>query len=1097
MSLKDLVIHSQLIPPSHRKGLRNRPRLVELLMSAFDYPLTIIQAGTGHSKTTTLAAFARAVEPAFWYTITESDRDPLLFLAQLISAFNQGGTALGEEAFSILEERGAAGSPGAVMPGALNPLINALTANLTSPAVLILDDYHLVADVPEIGALVERLVDYLPPALHVVISTRQMPPFAATTRWRAKNQVLLLQRADLAFNTGEIETLFREEYGLPVSDAQIAALETETEGWAIALQMIWQHLQSSAAAHGDASEPVNRMVHRLDDVLSRLPETLEGLFAYLAEEVLNRQPESVRRFLLTTSVLRVLTAPACDALLCEYEEGTSQQTLNQIHNQGLFLSSIDDQQYRYQHLFRDFLALQLVQRRGSPADLHCKAAAFFEQHDQPEETIYHLLEAGAYPAAAAKIVEIGGQLVRQGRLESLIGWIRRIPDALVADAPALQLLLGDGQRLRSRFEEALDHYAAAEQLFSTRGDFLGQSRALRGQAQVYLDTIRPIKADTLLQEALRMLDPNLHRLEIAGLLEQLAENQLNIGHPDQAVAYHHEAVALRAADEPSTAFLEERAMMRTGRLQQALALLESRARNEEQDAPARPQRFHREIPTLMSLINSLLGNAGPATTFARQGIAIGQRLESAFVEAVGYMRLGHGLLLINLHPWQAVGRAEAVAAYQHAVDIVRPFRVTRVIVEPLWGLSRAYGLEGNLALAESYANQALDIAEQSGDGWIANLVRVSMGASLVQLGIEAQAWLDEARQGFQAVGDPHSECAAMIWSVLNHARQDRPPQSFSTLAEVLRLAEAHGYDHLLTRVTHLGLVDDQALLPYLQALHADPGLAGTLLGFQPAYLERLLAQIGGEPNGLNPGYSLFVRTLAPFDVWRGNTLIRPQEWQREKARQLFLLLLTERGHWMTREQIVDRLWPHLDANAAVRDFKSALNALNRALEPARLHGDQPYFIQRRDALYGLNPKARIILDADDFQRLAASGDPDDLRAALELYEQDYLLDVCLEDWADPLREHYRALYISTASRLADDLYQRQWYEDALSVCNAALARDRCWEPTYRQMMQIYAALGNRAQVRALYNRLSSVLLDELGVPPSPETAALADGLLKQ
>lgn len=1087
MPLRDFVIQSQLVPPSLRKGLRHRPRLTTRLTAAYEYPLTILQAGTGHSKTTTLAAFARGTDPVFWFTITESDRDPLLFLAQLFSAFNQQGFAYGADALTALEERSSS-APAIITLAVLNPLLNALTAGLSRPALLILDDYHLVADVPEINALVERLVDYLPPALHVILSTRQMPQFGALTRWRAKNQVMLLQRADLAFTLEEIQSLFREEYGLPVTDAQVCALEEETEGWAIALQMIWQRLQSSG-------EPAVHMVSRLDDVLSHLPETLEGLFDYLAEEVLNRQPEPTRRFLLTTSVLRELTGPACDALLGE-TPGTGEQTLNQLHNQGLFLSSINNQNYRYQHLFRDFLTVQLKRRLVDPLALHRKAAIFFEQAGQPEETLYHLLEAGDYPSAAQKIMRIGPQLVTQGRLESLVGWIQRIPAGVVERTPELQVLLGDANRLRSRFDEALEFYAAAEKLFSARGERLGQARALRGQAQIYLDTIRPIKADILLQAALRLLDPILQRLEVADLLEQLAENQLNFGNPDQAVAYHREAAGLRAADAPSAAFLEERAMLRTGRLLQARTLLETRASREDADSPARPQRFHREIPALLSLIHSLLGEADLSEKYAREGIAVGARLESAFVEAVGYMRLGHALLLKSLRPWHAARRAEAIAAYQHAIEIVSPFRVTRVIVEPLWGLCRAYGLEGNLAQAESYARQALEIAEQSGDGWIANLVRVSMGASLVLQGMDGEPWLDEARRGFEAVRDPHSACAALVWMALNHSRQERPAAAVATLAEALQIAETHGYEHLLTRISHLGLVDDQSLLPLLLALRADPAQGGAAFPVNLGYIDHLLAQADCDPGLAHPGYSLAVRTLGPFAVWRGGSLIKAQDWQREKARQLFLLLITERGRWMTREQIADRLWPYLDAGAAVRDFKSALNALNHALEPTRPHGDQPFFIQRRDALYGLNPKARISIDLDDFQSLISRDDPAEIRAGLDLYEQDYLLETCLEDWAEPQRELLRSVYLQAADRFGAELYRQQHYEEALAVCQSTLARDRCWEPAYRLMMQVYAALGNRAQIRALYNRLSAVLLEELGVPPSPETATLADRLLK-
>jgi ATP/maltotriose-dependent transcriptional regulator MalT len=194
MALRDVVIQSQLIPPRQQKGVLRRPRLEARLVEVLDHPLTLVQAGTGYGKSTTLATLADAVDLLFWYTITEPDRDPLLFLSHLGCAFERKDPAWCELVFQSLEEAG-----GRVTPEALTPLLNALTLGLDDEAVLVLDDYHLVADVPEIAALVERLVDYIPPRLHLVLASRHVPPLEALTRWRVKGRLLSIGRADLAF----------------------------------------------------------------------------------------------------------------------------------------------------------------------------------------------------------------------------------------------------------------------------------------------------------------------------------------------------------------------------------------------------------------------------------------------------------------------------------------------------------------------------------------------------------------------------------------------------------------------------------------------------------------------------------------------------------------------------------------------------------------------------------------------------------------------------------------------------------------------------------------------------------------------------------
>jgi len=1074
--LKDLVIRSQLLPPRQRKGVLRRPRLESRLLAVLDYPLTLVHAATGYGKSTTLAALAGLVDrteiPArglAWYTITEPDRDPLLFLAHLICSFERLQPAWCEPALHHLEESGRR-----VTPTALTPLLNTLTAELDSEVVLVLDDYHLVANVPEIAALVQRLVDLVPPRLHIILSSRQVPPLTALTRWQVKGQVLVITRAELAFTADEIEALFRQEYRHPITPEQAQTLATETEGWAIALQMVWLSVQSGAAPG-------------LDAVLGRLPSTLETLFDYLAQDVLARQPAEIQRFLLTTSVLREMDQAACDYLLDLHD---SARILQQLHEGGLFVVSMGEGVYRYHRLFHDFLRAHLGQDAARRQALHHQAAGYFRRAGHPEETIYHLLEAGDHDRAAELVGEIGPHLVEMGRFDSLTAWIGQMPDRAQAAHPALGLLLGDTLRLKAQFDEALVHYQAAEMRYEGQGDRLGRSRALRGQAQVFLDTIRPLRADSLLEDALHLLEPMEHRHEAATLLDLLAENKLNLGYPDEAQALHHEARLLRAEADPDDVYLEARAALRTGRLAEARQLLERRAEEEGQADGARPQRFHRETLLLLSLICSLQGDADAAERCARQGIAISRRLHSDFMETVGLMRLGHPIQLRGDHPWDAEGpgRGQAIACYERAIEQVQAFRVMRTQVEPLWGLCRVYGYGGDLATAERYATKAVEIAQGAGDEWIADLVRVTMGASHVLHGRseQAQGWLTRAAEGFLRVGDPFGRSAAWLWLALDARRRGDLTTSLDYLSELLPLARERGWDSLLVRPTFLGLQDDQAALPLL--------VEARRRGIEPAYTGRLLHGLGLADAEYHPGYTLSVRTLGPFVAWRGATPVAAADWKRDKARQIFQLLLTHRGQWFYREQIVEHLWPHLPTEAAERDFRVALNALNRALEPDRPRDAPSFFVTRRSNLYGLNPAAKIVVDAGDFERLAASDDVDLLRRAVALYQDDYLPDCLYEDWPAAERQRLRHLYLVTAERLARHLLRARAWDEAIRTCEAILARDNCWEAAYRLLMRAHGAAGNRALVQGSYQRCVAALSGGLGIEPSPATRALFEKL---
>lgn len=1055
--------------PSQRSGMFYRARVGDRIMGALDRPLTLVQAGTGYGKSTELARLADMVPNLFWYSVSHNDRDPLLFLANLFSCLNMGAVPFGEQALNTLDE-----TQGRSSEYSLTQLINSLTRDLREDAILVLDDFHLVQEVGEINGYIEQLVNYCPPHLHLVLSTRRMPRFDSLTKWRVKGQLEVIGRKELAFTPDEIMLLFREFYQYPLSEEEANLLAGETEGWAIALQIIWQSLQSGAATSIAAA-------------LENRPATLDALFDYLAREVLVQQSKEVQKFLVKSSALAEMDAAVCDAVL---ESGQSLNMLNWLQNSGLFVVSVGDNVYRYQNLFHDFLQARLWKDTATAKALHLKAASYY-QSAYPEKSIYHLMQADQFLEAAELLERIGSDLVRHGRLGSLLEKIGQLPDEIRSQRPGLLLLLGDICRLTSDFEEALDWYVAAEELYIKIENSLGRSNALRGQAQVYLDTVRPLRADSLLEEALRLLEPQEFHAETAALLDLLAENKLNLGHPHQAKSLHHEAKLLRSEEDPGDIYLEARSLMRTGFLREARQLLEAKVEEEKKSNGLRPQRFHRETMLLLSLICALQGDVEQTEFYAREGIAIGKRLESSFVEAVGMIRLGHAYELQDLDPWDNEKRQTAIASYQAAIAKVRVFKVTRVQLEPLWGLSRVHGYAKNLVLAEQYAIQAMDIALRAGDQWLYFLVKLSLGASLANAGrsLEAAENLLACTEGFTVVGDSHGVAAALLWSALNAWGSGEVEQTIAVLEALLPLVKLGGYEELLLKPTYLGLKDDKAVIPMLLEAHAR--------GIEQAFTEKLLQIKGLSDLTYHPGVSLHVRCLGLFEVWRGDELINVNEWRREKARQLFQVLLTHRGEWMQREQIIDLLWPELDGDAAVRDFKVALNALNRALEPGRPRGASSFFIVRHENLYALNPLAGIAVDADQFEKMCSASQEDVLQQALDLYTGDYLPDSLYEEWSIDARSRLRRLYLETAERLAARYLEAGKTEELLDVCELILHRDRYWEEAYRLMMQGYARKHNRSQVINTYRRCELVLQEGLCIEPARETQELYKELMGQ
>ncbi len=1070
MYRKSLVVQTKLTPPRLHKRILERPRLTRRLLETLDYRLTIVQAGAGYGKSTALAALAESAYPLAWYHLSVEDTDPLIFLLHLLYSFRAVLPRLAETALALLEAWEGSGRD---LPWttAIDALINELSGHAHSPMFLVLDDFDFLSEATDSVHILNRLVGRAPPDLHVILSSRYPPRLPTLLTWKVRGEVLEIGQKEFAFRPSEIASLFHEQYRLALTPKEVGQLAADTEGWAIALQLVWQGLQSGA-------------VSTLAQALERLSGPSENLFAYLSQEVLEQQPPDVQEFLLVTAVLREMTCSTCD---CLRGANDSAQILAYLLESGLFAVDLGNGHARYQALFRDFLCHQLTPLAAQAA--HRKAAACWQRHGEREEAIYHLLRASAFEDAACILDQLGREMVRGGRLDTLAGWIGALPPDVLERHPPLLVYLGDAARLHSRFDEALGWYRQAEERSRARGDARGIGQTLRGQARVYLDTVNPSQAEHLLQDALRLADGQDDRESRARLLELLAENQLNLGRLDEAEELRARVRELRE-EGPGKAELAVRVLLRTGQLDQARRLLEERAAAERQEPILRP-RAHRETLLLLSLILSFQGEGEEAYRYAVEGTERGQTLDSPFVTAVGYMRQGHAWLLREA----AGGYDESCRCFREAIALGDTLAVPRLKVEAFWGLCRAHGFQGEIELAERAAEQGIEIARQAGDEWIAAITGVSMGAgyALARRHDDATNWLTQASTIFRECGDTFGEAVARLWQCLVWQEMGDTARLEHGVDELLRLVREHAYVYLFSHKTLLGPPDPRRSVPLL--------LFARDTSRRQAYAQNVLGRMGLGRLELHPGYQLRVQTLGSFRVWRGTREVALQEWRREKARHLFQLMLTHRHKMMDRDQIVEMLWPGLTPEAARRDFKVALSTLFRVLEPERKRGAPSAYVLRDGSLYGLRPGADLWLDAEQFERLVAEGDrhPDPeagiacYRQALALYPGEYLQECLYEDWCSEERERLLTTYLRTAERLARALAEREQWEEVIATCRSILARDDCWERAYRLMMTAYVRLGDRVQALRTYQSCVERLA-ELGIEPSNATVCLSESI---
>ena len=1069
------ILRTKITPPRRHVRTLARPRVTDLLLQAYEYRLTILQAEAGYGKSTALSELSEMVKPLVWYQVNEEDNDPFVFLLQLCHAFLQAIPDLPDLPLHFLETWDGSQGP---LPwrAVIDQVINALSAHLDKPTLLVLDDAHIVTESGEVAHIIDRLIGLAPAQLHVLLSGRPVITLPTLSRWRSQGEELVIDQSMLTFNSMEIASLFTTHYGLELSNDDVDALLTYTEGWAIALQLIWQSIRTFSTS-------------TIEFPLRWQTDSLESLFEMLAREVFDRQPADIRDFLLITSTLRDLRPEACDALriAAGSQIANSTSMLAYLHRQDLFVVNTAGDVLRYHHIFHNFLRQQ--SSKDQQRKWHLLAAEYFQSNKDNESAIYHFMEARAWDDVANLLDAQSVNLLSTGKLDTLTTYLGSLSPEILHQHPTLIFTLGELARLHSRFDEAQGWYKQAETLWRSRGQQDGVARALRGQARVYLDTVNPSKAEELLEKAIRLSDGFEDREAQLRLYELLAENKLNAGRVEEAERLRQRAEALRT-EGPSNEQLWFRVLVRTGRLVEARRALEERAESEKHD-PVKTPRAHRETLFLLSLVYSFMGLGEQAYQVAIEGTRRGDELKSPFMTAVGYMRQGHALMLHKRNNEHGVSYTDARTQFEKSVEISRTLSVPRLLIEADWGLCRVSGYQGDLAAAQQNAQEAVEFASQYGDEWVASLTRSTMGASLMLAARyeAADEWLTRAVNGFQECSDNFGITAARLWLSYGWFKQKQFSRLEHILPEVLASCREHRYGFLFLRPSLLGTPDERMFIPLLN--HARKA------GWETVYVDQLLDTLGLPSIELHPGYQLRVQTLGGFQVWRGDEAIPSNGWRREKARQLFQLLITYRTSPLDRDQICEHLWPEADLATAQRNFKITLNTLYQVLEQEREPGTESAFILREGSTYSLRPGADIALDVDAFVNAVkdSKGSIGQLESAIQLYHGEYLPDTLYETWAAEERERLQSMFLESADRLAEVYIQQKRFTDAVDTCQRLLANDNCWERAYRNLMQAYAGLGDRGQIGRTYQRCVQILKNELDVAPSPETETLYQQLV--
>ncbi len=413
--MDDPLIKTKLFMPRIPSDWVRRPRLIDQVESGLTIRLTLVSAPAGYGKTTLIAdGLHNARIPVGWLSLDTSDNDPTLFWTYFVAALQTIHPGIGKPALSMLQ------SP--QPPSAewlLATLINEI-AEVPADFALVLDDYHEI-DNQSIHDSISRLVDRMPPQMHLFITTRADPPLPLA-RLRARDHMRELRAADLRFTLAETTEYLNDLMRLGLSRTNVKTVEDRSEGWITGLR-------------------IAALSMRTTDDVSAFVDSFGGgthhIFDYLIEEIVNRQPPEIREFLLRTSILDRLTGPLCDGITGRDD---SQEILEDLERKNLFVVPLDDNRhwYRYHVLFSDLLRAQMIgQKPDLISELHAKASQWFEGEGLTVEAVNHAMVSQDFDRVVELIEPLVMTMVAQNKHATVLRWLSKIPDDLAAGHPWL------------------------------------------------------------------------------------------------------------------------------------------------------------------------------------------------------------------------------------------------------------------------------------------------------------------------------------------------------------------------------------------------------------------------------------------------------------------------------------------------------------------------------------------------------------------------------------------------------------------------------------------------------------------------------------
>jgi ATP/maltotriose-dependent transcriptional regulator MalT/DNA-binding SARP family transcriptional activator len=849
------------------------------------------------------------------------------------------------------------------------------------------------------------------------------------------------------------------------------------------------------------------------------------VFQYFGKEIFSSQPEPTQKFLIKSSIIDPIESGFMrDFIGMENTE----EILRDHARRNLFVQSFYDEKkgwlFRYHQLFRNFLKAKFESTMGDEErrPLFLKAGTLYEQRGELLNSMKYFLEAKAYPQAVSSMEQLGMDLLRNGRREDLSRWVLVFPDHIREENPWLLFY----QAMARQFMVGKENVISIEKaynLFKQKGDTKGilTSLAQLIRASIY-SGVHLVPLGQLIKEGevlLQSVDLDKYQYESAVLRHYIGSGHI-FGEGDLRkriwACQNAYLIAKQLKDrrlQVLTLVLSSLGLVFVGEFSLAEEACKKIGKITEKSGWS-------EIEALQLISNSVLAN------YQGDFIKAQNLVEKLQGEIEKY-----GFVLISPWIYEISGNLKvARGEFKEAEEIGNSYLSAAISLKNAFLKGLAFRLLGSIYLRQGYFKKAKEALDRSMDAlsmeapstYELNRTKIAMALVCFHLKEYKRAVkeLDEALQYFSSISSHISLSEVHFATAFLLQDQGMNEDATSHLRTGFKIAEERKYEYFYTLGTKYLM--KACLLALELKVEGAMDYAAHLLSTRLSSLaEEELKILSNHPSlevrrkvweimrtiHRSKVPPLRIETLGRFQVFRGNSPIEENQWDRIQPKQLLKAIVSYGGQRIPKEILIDELWPEERPQAAEKNFKTTLQRLRKSLEPF-IHKDfSSSYIHLHDNIVFLDPELCRV-DVDQFLSFLKMADEKEKRGdtkgaislyteATEIYRGDFIPEELYAPWVDKTREELRGKYMGLLNKMAN-LYEKQGAVKKSIECNKkAIQADSLLEESYQKLMTLYSSKGMYNEALKTYEACKKALKTELKTNPDSRTTAIYTKVLEK